>query len=82
VPFTEEDCNDNNECTNDYCDPNTGCYHSDKSACCDDDNECTTDSCDPILGCLNIPVDCDDSDSDTDDSCNIFTGCVNTPSYT
>jgi hypothetical protein len=46
------DCDDNNACTTDYCDPNNGCYSKNRSECCDDGNACTTDSCDPILGCF------------------------------
>jgi hypothetical protein len=37
-------CNDNNVCTLDSCDPQSGCSNSPIS--CDDGNVCTIDSCD------------------------------------
>jgi len=37
-------CDDGNECTNDWCDPGTGCKsQSDDSLPCDDGQECSTD---------------------------------------
>jgi len=39
---------DQNECTSDSCDPNTGCAHISKS--CSDGNACTADACDPSTG--------------------------------
>jgi N-acetylneuraminic acid mutarotase len=43
---SESSCNDGNPCTNDGCDPLTGCFHSSQSGSCNDGNACTTiDSC-------------------------------------
>ena len=63
------DCDDNNECTYDVCDPATGtCEHFGNCDCvdCNDDNECTDDVCDLTTGmCTNRPLedgtDCGDS---------------------
>ena len=39
-------CNDNNPCTNDSCDPASGCVFSNNTATCDDNNPCTVgDTC-------------------------------------
>ena len=35
------DCNDDNICTYDYCDPSKGCIHKPVSKKCDDGNKCT-----------------------------------------
>jgi len=72
------DCNDNNECTFDTCDQNTGCAHIAKS--CDDGNACTLDSCDPGDGaCSSVEVTCNDDNPCTDDACSTATGCAFTP---
>ncbi|MCK9420581.1 MAG: hypothetical protein M0R70_14510 [Nitrospirae bacterium] len=47
-PGLSLDCNDNNLCTTDNCDPEMGCYYTAKT--CNDANGCTTDSCDPATG--------------------------------
>ena len=55
------DCDDNNECTYDVCDPATGtCEHFGNCDCvdCNDDNECTDDVCDLTTGmCTNRPLE-------------------------
>jgi hypothetical protein len=39
-------CNDSNPCTDDSCNPATGCVHTNNTAPCDDGNACTTtDAC-------------------------------------
>jgi hypothetical protein len=62
---TPLDCNDNNPCTADSCDPTTGCVHTPLSGCtgcqgdadCADNNACTTDTCDVGTGtCHNVPI--------------------------
>ncbi len=45
---TPADCDDQNECTNDSCDPDTGCVFEPKN--CDDNEECTSDGCNPNTG--------------------------------
>jgi cysteine-rich repeat protein len=72
------DCDDSNLCTDDSCDPGTGCVNADNSAVCEDGNACTiSDVC--LLGsCVGgSPLGCDDSDACTDDSCDPGTGCLN-----
>jgi len=45
------DCNDNNACTDDTCDPAIGCTYTEVD--CDDNNACTVDTCDPAIGCIH-----------------------------
>ncbi|HEV8202520.1 MAG TPA: hypothetical protein VGS03_21110 [Candidatus Polarisedimenticolia bacterium] len=48
-------CDDQDACTLDSCDPAVGtCTHN--AISCDDGNACTADSCDPIAGCQNQPI--------------------------
>jgi len=47
--YTPLNCDYNNACTVDFCDPATGCTHF--LIVCDDHNACTTNSCDAQLGC-------------------------------
>ena len=51
---TDDDCDDQNACTSDRCDPDLGCIYT--KIDCDDGNPCTDDSCDSGLGCLFTPV--------------------------
>ncbi|NUN13857.1 MAG: lamin tail domain-containing protein, partial [Myxococcales bacterium] len=46
------DCDDNNLCTTDSCDPIVGCVNTDITATCDDGNVCTDNSCEPLVGCV------------------------------
>ena len=74
-------CADGNLCTDDSCDPLTGCNYVANDAPCDDGNPCTladvcaNKNCQPGAGSL----DCDDENSCTDDSCDPDSGCVHTP---
>ena len=70
-------CDDGNACTDDSCDPGSGCENTPID--CDDGDACTDDSCDSGGGCVNAPIDCDDGDACTDDSCDPGSGCVNAP---
>jgi MYXO-CTERM domain-containing protein len=71
------DCDDHLLCTNDSCDPNTGCANVPK---CTDADACTDDVCDPVDGTCSHPAKaCDDSNPCTVDSCDGATGCVFTP---
>jgi Tol biopolymer transport system component len=47
-------CDDSNKCTDDICDPNTGCGHTDVD--CDDQNPCTMDTCDAAQGCMHTEL--------------------------
>ena len=73
------DCDDENPCTNDACDPRAGCLHFENAATCDDDDFCTrNDAC--IDGyCVGTRRSCDDGDACTLDSCDPAEGCRNAP---
>ena len=77
--FIPTDCNDNNACTTEQCDPATGdCVFTD--VICEDNDLCTTNSCDPQSGCVFPPIPpCDDNDPCTDDFCDPATGCQSVP---
>jgi hypothetical protein len=48
-------CDDQDACTLDACDPAVGaCTHGPVS--CDDNDACTADSCDPVAGCRHQPI--------------------------
>jgi len=59
------DCNDDNPCTVDTCDPASGCVNVlDPAEACDDQNDCTLDSCNQDDGCAydNVEGPCEDGD--------------------
>ena len=71
------DCSDGNVCTNDLCDPTTGCYHTNNQTRCNDGNACTSnDRCGGGACQPGTPVVCSDGDLCTTDTCNPATGCV------
>jgi len=71
------DCDDQNVCTDDSCDPATGCVHVNNTDPCDDGNACTTDDMCSDGTCVGgPPLDCDDQNVCTDDSCDPASGCV------
>ena len=71
-------CNDGKVCTDDSCNPATGCVNANNTATCDDANACTTgDACSVGLCVGGAPPNCNDGKVCTDDSCNPATGCVN-----
>ena len=74
-----DDCNDNNPCTLDVCDVQTGCMSTLPADVCSDNNACTLDECDPVDGSCDSsqPVVCDDGDDCTEDSCDTQSGCTN-----
>ncbi|HEX4824763.1 MAG TPA: hypothetical protein VFV19_10635 [Candidatus Polarisedimenticolaceae bacterium] len=73
-------CNDNNPCTDDSCNPATGCVYTPNTAPCNDGNACTSgDVCGGGTCHAGAPVVCNDNNPCTDDSCNPATGCVYTP---
>ena len=74
------DCNDQDPCTNDWCDPASGCVHKFSSAPCSDDNVCTTGDICAGGECLGTgTLGCDDGNACTDDSCDPQSGCVHSP---
>jgi hypothetical protein len=70
------DCDDDNACTVDRCDPSRGCVNVEPKCLCDDKNSCTSEYCDPLLGCVYVIEDCDDNNSYTMDYCDPVSGCV------
>ncbi len=69
-------CDDANPCTNDSCQPASGCHYALNSSPCSDGDVCTTgDVC--VLGeCLGAGVlACNDGNPCTDDSCQPGVGC-------
>lgn len=75
-------CDDDNSCTTDACDPATGCERTplENGASCSDDNACTQgDAC--IRGtCIGgAAVDCADTNPCTDGTCDPVMGCMQTP---
>lgn len=68
---TDEDCDDQNPCTDDAC-IDSACSFSNGTGTCDDDNECTDDDACKDGACVGTPntIVCDDSSSCTsDDKC-------------
>ena len=69
-------CDDGNECTDDFCDGETGCSHSAVAGGeCKDGDPCTVGDHCAEETCVGSPVLCDDSDPCTDDSCDGLGGC-------
>ncbi len=65
-------CDDDIDCTEDRCDPASGCVFNPISDRCDDSDICTDDVCDPVSGCQNTlnTAPCDDVDPCTmNDAC-------------
>jgi len=71
---SQQSCDDQNACTTDRCDGESGCVHD--PVVCDDGDACTTDTCDAAGGCGHAPIDCDDGDPCTQDACAVETGCT------
>ena len=70
-------CNDSNACTDDSCEPDTGCSFVPNAEPCDDGNACTED--DACSGGQCKPgssASCDDENLCTDDYCDFQSGCL------
>lgn len=73
-------CKDGNICTDDSCDPATGCFFPANTMPCDDGDACTTgDACADSTCVPGEPTDCDDLNPCTDDFCLPESGCGTTP---
>jgi len=80
-------CDDGNACTNDLCNPTSGCYHN--PVVCPNGPNCTVSYCDLNRGCEQVPVVCNSSNTNltsvknlplvngTNSSC-ILMACQNT----
>jgi cysteine-rich repeat protein len=70
-------CDDAEPCTDDSCDPGSGCVFTNNSAPCDDLSACTSDDACSAGVCEGGPeLDCDDGIYCTADSCDELTGCA------
>ena len=69
-------CDDGNICTDDSCNPLTGCQFDANQAPCDDSNECTVDDACLAGWCApGLPKNCADSNDCTIDTCAPLAGC-------
>jgi hypothetical protein len=76
VPGVPLVCNDGNVCTNDTCNPASGCQFPANTDPCDDGSACTTgDTCSGGVCQPGAPVVCNDSNVCTTDICNAGVGC-------
>jgi cysteine-rich repeat protein len=70
-------CDDDNICTIDGCDPELGCLLVANTQPCDDGDACTTaDICSATVCTGPVEVDCNDFNPCTDDSCIPDVGCI------
>jgi len=70
------DCDDDEVCTDDVCDPETGCYYTNNTNTCDDSNACTIQDLCSGGECIGgSALNCDDFLVCTDDLCNSASGC-------
>ena len=64
-------CDDTNPCTDDWCDPVSGCQHANNTAGCSDGSACTVgDLCSAGVCQSGGLLDCDDANACTSDACN------------
>ena len=78
-PGAPLNCDDGNPCTDDSCDPSTGCVHADNQGNCNDGNACTIDDhCQAGLCVADQGLYCADDNICTTDSCHPQVGCVHT----
>src|ERR1051325_3774488 len=72
------DCNDNNPCTADTCDPLLGCQHApvvDGTACNDGDACNGTETCQGGTCTAGTALNCNDNNTCTTDTCDAAAGC-------
>lgn len=76
VGGVDRDCDDDNLCTIDSCDPRYGCIYAPSGAkTCDDKSACTiNDRCDGQI-CFGDPILCEDNNICTDNTCDPAVGC-------
>jgi len=79
VGLDPPNCDDENACTDDSCDPVVGCQHANNVAPCDDGNACTEPDTCAGGGCVGgAAPNCDDGSICTDDGCDPELGCTHT----
>jgi hypothetical protein len=71
------ECDDDNPCTDDTCNPESGCVYTPNQGACTDNNPCTSgDHCEAGKCVPAQMLDCDDQNPCTDDSCDANLGCI------
>jgi cysteine-rich repeat protein len=76
ISGSPRDCNDDNVCTDEVCEPATGCEYTNNTDPCTDGSVCTLDDTCADGGCVSgAPLDCGDGNVCTDDSCDAVEGC-------
>jgi hypothetical protein len=76
------DCEDNNVCTDDSCNPSTpgGCVLANNTAPCNDGSDCTVnDTCGGGACAPGVAANCDDANACTTDACPGTAGCTHDP---
>ena len=79
LPGSVTSCDDDDVCTDDYCDATTGCHHTFNTAPCTDGDACTLgDTCGGgVCAPGSATPDCDDGNACTADACDPASGCTN-----
>ena len=75
VCSSADDCDDGNPCTDEACNPATGCVITLNTKACTDGNACTTGDTCANKSCVGKALDCNDGDACTTDSCVPASGC-------
>jgi hypothetical protein len=71
------DCDDANPCTDETCDPESGCVRANNDLACSDGNVCTVgDRCVGGICVTGFPRPCSDGNACTDDACDPAVGCT------
>lgn len=73
------DCGDGDPCTQDSCEPGSGCVHQAFEGPCDDEDLCTDGDVCAGGECHGTPVTCFDGKDCTDDVCDPLVGCAYIP---
>ncbi len=72
--YTKKKCDDGNVCTDDTCDPKTGCGTVANQASCSDGDKCTTSDVCSKGKCAGAAKACGDGNACTSDGCESATG--------
>ena len=76
------DCDDDNPCSTDACDPLNGCVHAplaDGTSCADEDLCNGQETCQAGMCSAGEALDCDDGNPCTTDGCDALAGCNHRP---
>jgi len=77
LPGPAPDCDDQNLCTDDLCDPQAGCLFPNNTVPCDDSDACTVGDACAGGGCVpGEALNCADGNPCTDETCDEVEGCV------